>query len=113
MPAENLISGGESFIGYNQSDDVSEKPITGSEGRSDSRERHQIQSEDVGHEPVTIVVATVDALPDPDALLLAAINKLGVTDSPSVPDEHKRKIVEALVVRELDSEEGFLDFSSF
>jgi hypothetical protein len=111
MPAENFISGGELFIGYHQSDDVSDKPITGSECRSDTRERHQVQSEDVGHEPVTIVVTAADALPDPDALLLAAIDRLKVTDSPSVPE--KRKIVEALVVRELDSEEGFLDFSSF
>jgi len=112
MPAENFISGGELFIGYHQSDDVSDKPITGSECRSDTRERHQVQSEDVGHEPVTIGVTATDALPDPDTLLLAAIDRLKVTDSP-IPEEHKRTIVEALVVRELDSEEGFLDFSSF
>jgi hypothetical protein len=62
---------------------------------------------------VAIVVTAADALPDPDASLLAAFDKLEVVDSPSVPEEHKRRIVEAMVFRELDNEEGFLDFSSF
>ena len=112
--AEGLISGGESFIGDNQSDGVSEKPIPGCESRFDTRARHHVQSEgDVGPEPVAIVVTAADASPDPDALLLAALDRLEVTDSPSVPEEHKRKIVEAMVFRELDNEEEFLDFSSF
>lgn len=113
-PAEGLISGGESFIGDNQLDGVSEKPIPGCETRSDTRARHHVQSEgDVRPEPVAIVVTAADALPDPDALLLAAFDKLEVADSLSVLEEDKRKIVEAMVFRELDNEEGYLDFSSF
>jgi hypothetical protein len=48
-----------------------------------------------------------------EELLLVALSKLEIVDSPSVPEEHKRTIVEATVIRELDHEEGFIDFSSF
>jgi hypothetical protein len=62
---------------------------------------------------MSIVVTAVDALTDSDELLLSAFGKLEVSDCPSTPEEHKRTIVEALIIRELDQEEGFLDFSSF
>jgi len=48
-----------------------------------------------------------------DEPLLTALGKLGVADSSWVPEEGKRTIVEAMIIRELDQEEGFLDFSSF
>ncbi|KAI0295786.1 hypothetical protein BC826DRAFT_1185304 [Russula brevipes] len=68
---------------------------------------------DVSPEPVAVIVTAEGALPNPDEVLLAALGKLEVVDGPSDPEEHKRTIVEALIVRELDYEEGFLDFSSF
>jgi hypothetical protein len=109
--AESLISGGESILGYNQSDGVLKRSITGCERRSDTR---HVQSQgDVGPEPVATIVTAADALPGSDATLLAALDKLKVADTPSVPEEHTRKIVEAMIFRELDNEEGFLDFSSF
>ena len=48
-----------------------------------------------------------------DELLLTAFRKLEVADGSWVPEGGKRMIVEAMIVRELDQEEGFLDFSSF
>jgi len=51
-----------------------------------------------------------DGLQESDESLLAAFGKLEVADS---PEEGKRIIVEAMVIRELDQEEGFLDFDSF
>ena len=48
-----------------------------------------------------------------DELLLTAFGKLEVADGSWVPEGGKRMIVEAMIVRELDQEEGFLDFSSF
>jgi hypothetical protein len=60
-----------------------------------------------------MVVTAADTLSDSDELLLAALGKLEVADNPSIPEEYKRTIVEALIIRELDQEEGFLDFSSF
>jgi len=65
---------------------------------------------------MAIVVTAVDALPESDELLIAAFgSKLEVPDTPSASasEELKRTIVEALIIRELDHEEGFLDFSSF
>lgn len=54
-----------------------------------------------------------DGLHDSDELLLAALGKLEVADNSWVPEQGKRMIVEAMIVRELDQEEGFIDFSSF
>ncbi len=112
-PADGVISGGESLIGHNHLSGVPEKSLTGVENGLNIRELHRVQPGDVGPEPATTVVAVVDTLSDPDELLLAALDKLEVADSPSIPEEQKRTIVEALVFRELDNEEGFLDFSSF
>jgi len=50
---------------------------------------------------------------DGDEPLLTALGKLEIADSSWIPGEGKRTIVEATVIRELDQEEGFLDFSSF
>jgi len=54
-----------------------------------------------------------DVLHEGDEPLLTALGKLQVADSNWVPEEGKRMIVEAMIIRELDQEEGFLDFSSF
>lgn len=54
-----------------------------------------------------------DVLQESDEPLLSAHGKLEVADSSWVPEESKRIIVEAMIIRELDQEEGFLDFSSF
>jgi hypothetical protein len=110
-PADSHINGEESLIDNKDLDAIPEKSLTRVERGLDA---HQVQIEgDVGPEPVAVVVTAIDALPDPDELLLAALSKLGVAASPSVPEEPKRKIVEALIIRELDHEEGYLDFSSF
>jgi hypothetical protein len=112
-PADGVISGGESLIGHNHLSGVPEKSLTGVENRLDTSELHCVQSGVIDPEPATTVVTVADTLSDPDELLLAALDKLEVADSPSIPEEQKRTIVEALVFRELDNEEGFLDFSSF
>jgi hypothetical protein len=113
-PADRHINGEESLIGDNHLHAIPEKSLASVERGLGARELHQVQFEgDVGPEPAAIVVTTVDALPDPEGLLFAALGKLGVADSPSVPEEPKRRVVEALIIRELDQEEGFLDFSSF
>jgi hypothetical protein len=54
-----------------------------------------------------------DGLNESDELLLTALGKLEVADKSWAPEQGKRTIVEAMIVRELDQEEGFLDFSSF
>jgi len=110
-PAEGLISGGESFIDHNRLGDVPKKSRSDADSGLNTRGLHHVQSE--GDKPVAIVVTAADALSDPDELLLAALGKLEVADGPSIPEESKRTIVEALIIRELDQEEGFLDFSSF
>ncbi|KAI9464780.1 hypothetical protein F5148DRAFT_1209628 [Russula earlei] len=113
-PAGSTITGRESFIGYNHIGDIPEKPPSRVRNRLNTRELHHVPYEgDVGTEPVAIVVTAVDALPDSDDLLLTAFGQLEVSDSPSVPEVPKRTIVEALIIRELEAEEGFLDFSSF
>lgn len=113
-PANSLSSGRGSFIRYNHLDNIQEKSLTGAESELNDRELCCVQYEgDVEPEPVAIVVTTADALPDPDELLRAAFSKLEVADSPEVLEEHKRTIIEALIIRELDHDEGFLDFSSF
>jgi hypothetical protein len=105
-PMPNSHNGGEeSFIDNNHMDTIPEKSLTSVKRGVAARELHQVQFEgDVGPEPTGI---------DADELLLAALGKLGITASPSVSEEPKRRIVEALIIRELDHEEGFLDFSSF
>jgi hypothetical protein len=50
---------------------------------------------------------------DGDEPLLTALGKLEIADNSRIPGEGKRMIVEATIIRELDQEEGFLDFSSF
>lgn len=50
---------------------------------------------------------------DGDEPLLTALGKLEIADNSWIPGEGKRMIVEATIIRELDQEEGFLDFSSF
>jgi hypothetical protein len=111
--AESLIGGGESFIGHDMNGPL-EKSLTSVESRLDTCELHCAQHEgDIEPEPAAIVVTAVDALPDPDEVLQTAFGKLQVADNPSAPGGHKRTIVEALVTRELDQEEGFLDFASF
>ena len=108
-PAINHISGEESVISNNHLDVIPEKSLISVEAL-DARELHQVQ--DVEPEPTAIVITGVEALADPDELLLAALGKLGVAASSS-PKDPKRRIVEALIIRELDHEEGYLDFSSF
>ena len=111
--AESLIGGGESFIGHDMNG-ILEKSLTSVESRLDTCELHCAQhQEDIESEPAAIVVAAVDTLPDPDEVLQTAFGKLQVADNPSAPGGPKRTIVEALVTRELDKEEGFLDFASF
>jgi hypothetical protein len=119
ISAESLIGGGKSVIGHNMNG-ILEKSLTSVESRLDACELHCAQHEgDIEPEPAAIVVTAVDALPepdpdpDPDEVLQTAFGKLQVADNPSTPDGHKRTIVEALVTRELDKEEGFLDFASF
>jgi hypothetical protein len=112
-PANSLISGGESFIGSDHLDDIPEISITSVESGLDTSELHRVRYGDVNPEPVAVIVTAESASPNPDEVLLAALGKLEVVDGPLDPEEHKRTIVEALIVRELDYEEGFLDFSSF
>jgi hypothetical protein len=114
VPANGHTSGEESINGNNHLDSIPEKSPTSVEGGLDARELQQVQFEgDVGPEPTAIVITGVDASADPDDLLLAALGKLGVAASSSNPKDPKRRIVEALIIRELDHEEGYLDFSSF
>jgi hypothetical protein len=112
-PPNSRITEEQSFIGNNDLDVIPEKSLASVERGVDARELRGVQYEDVGPEPAAIVVTAIDALPDPNELLAAAFGELEVATSPSVPEEPKRKIVEALIIRELDHEEGFLDFSSF
>ncbi|KAI0251065.1 hypothetical protein BJV78DRAFT_1154670 [Lactifluus subvellereus] len=111
-PADGLLDDGESFIGYTLLGAIPEKSPTGVEnGRELRRVQHKV---DVGPGSVALTVPAVGASLDRDEeLLLVALGKLEIADNPSAPEEHKRTIVEAMVIRELDHEEGFLDFSSF
>ena len=112
-PAEGLIGSEESLIGHDCLDGIPRKSQNVDSGPS-TRGLHHVQSEgDVGPKPATMVVTAADTLSDSDELLLAALGNLEVADKPSIPEEYKRTIVEALIIRELDQEEGFLDFSSF
>jgi hypothetical protein len=100
-PADDLLGNGESFIGYTLLGAIPEKSLTESDGGRNARS-------------VTLAVPAVGVSPDHDEeVLLAALDELRIADSPSALEEHKRMIVEATVIRELDNEEGFLDFSSF
>lgn len=110
-PPNSHITREQSFIGENDLDVIPEKSLASVE--RDVDELREVQYEDVGPEPTTIVVTVMDALPNPDELLVTAFGELEVATSPSVLEEPKRRIVEALIIRELDQEEGFLDFSSF
>jgi hypothetical protein len=110
--AEGLIGSEESFIDHDHLDGIPRKSQNSFDSELNTRGPHHVQS-DVGPKPVTIVVTAADTLTDTDELLLATLGKLEVADNPSVPEEYKRTIVEALIIRELDQEEGFLDFSSF
>ena len=114
-PADSLLDDGESFIGYTLLGAIPEKPLTRVEGEQDIRELYRVQHKvDVGPGSVALAVPAADASLDRDEeLLLVALGKLDIADSPSAPEEHKRTIVEAMVIRELDHEEGFIDFSSF
>jgi hypothetical protein len=112
-PPNSHITGEESFVRNNHLDVIPEKSLASAERGVDAGEPREVQYEDIGPESAAIVVTAIDALPDPDELLVAAFRELGVATSPSVPEEPKRRIVEALIIRELDHEEGFLDFSSF
>jgi len=113
-PANGIISGRESFIGYHHFDNIVEKSPSNDGSKPYNRELHRGQHEgDVGPDPMAIVITAEDALPESDELLITAFGKLEVSDSSSAPEELKRMIVEALIIRELDHEEGFLDFSSF
>ena len=112
--ANGHISGEESIVGNNHLDSIPEKFPTSVEGGLGAGESHQVQLDgDVGPEPTAVVITGVDALAEPDELLLAALGKLGVAASSSDLKDSKRRIVEALIIRELDHEEGYLDFSSF
>jgi hypothetical protein len=113
MPPNNHITGEESLIGNNHLEVIPEKSLASVEKGVDAREVREVQYKDVGPEPTIIAVTAIDALSDPDELLVAAFGELEVATSPSVPGEPKRRIVEAFIIRELDQEEGFLDFSSF
>lgn len=112
-PPNRRITGEQSFIGNNHLDVIPEKSLASAEREVDASELHGVQYDDIGPESAAIVVTAIDALPDSDELLVTAFRELEVASSPSVPEEPKRRIVEALVIRELDHEEGFLDFSSF
>jgi hypothetical protein len=112
-PPTSHITGEQSFIGSNHLDVIPEKSLASVERGVDARELREGQCEDVRPELAAIVVTAIDALPDPGELLVAAFDELEVATSPSVLEEPKRRIVEALIIRELDQEEGFLDFSSF
>jgi len=111
-PANGLVDDGESFVDYTLLGAIPEKPLTGVEsGRDIRRAQRKV---DVGPRSVALAVPAVGASLDRDEeLLLVALGKLEIADSPSAPEELKRTIVEAMVIRELDHEEGFLDFSSF
>lgn len=112
-PPNNHITREQSFIGESRPDVIPEKSLASVERGDDAHELREVQFEDVGPEPAAIVVTVIDALPNPDELLVTAFGELEVASSPSVLEEPKRRIVEALIIRELDQEEGFLDFSSF
>lgn len=112
-PPNSHVTEEESLIGKNHLDVIPEKSLASAEKGADASELRKVQYEDIGPDSAAIVVTAIDALPDPDELLVAAFRQLEVATSPSVPEEPKRRIVEALIIRELDHEEGFLDFSSF
>ncbi|KAH8978053.1 hypothetical protein EDB92DRAFT_654533 [Lactarius akahatsu] len=73
--------------------------------------RSQLGTVTVPKSPMTRIQD--DVLEERDEPLLTAFGKLEVADSSWVLGEGKRVIVEAMIIRELDQEEGFLDFSSF
>jgi hypothetical protein len=114
-PADSLLDDGESFIGYTLLGAIPEMPLTRVESEQDIRELCRVQHKvDVGLGSVALAVPAADASLDRDEeLLLVTLGKLDIADSLSAPEEHKRTIVEAMVIRELDHEEGFIDFSSF
>jgi hypothetical protein len=112
-PPNSQITGEQPFVGNNHLDIIPEKSLAGGERGVDARKLREVRYKDVGPESAATVVTATDALPDPDKLLVAAFGELEVATSPSVVEEPKRRIVEALIIRELDHEEGFLDFSSF
>jgi len=112
-PPISDIAGEQSFSANNHLDVIPEKSQASVERVVDAREPPEVQYEDVGPESAAIVVTAIDTFPDPDKSLVAAFGELEVVTRPSVPEEPKRRIVEALIIRELDQEEGFLDFSSF
>ena len=94
-PPDDLLTGGESFIDYTLLNAIS---IT--EAKSGQN--------DVS---LPLAVPAVGVSPDRDEdLLVAALGKL---EFANVLEQPKRMIVEAMVIRELDQEEGFIDFSSF
>jgi hypothetical protein len=94
-PPDDLLTGGESFIDYTLLNAIS---IT--EAKSGQN--------DVS---LPLAVPAVGVSPDRDEdLLVAALGKLEFANALEQP---KRMIVEAMVIRELDQEEGFIDFSSF
>jgi hypothetical protein len=101
VPTDGLLGDEESFIGCSLFGAIPKKSLDDVESRRDARS-------------VALAVPAVRISSDRDEeLLLAALEKLKVADGPLAPEEHKRMIVEATVIRELDLEEGFLDFSSF
>ncbi|KAI9457597.1 hypothetical protein BJY52DRAFT_1271727 [Lactarius psammicola] len=107
--AHGLANGEELLVSRNQMDVVTapKSPmvkIKGSHnvpGRRYVRHNLEVESQFV-HD---------DVLQKSDEPLLTALGRLEVADS-WVP-EGKRVIVEAMIIRELDQEEGFIDFSSF
>jgi hypothetical protein len=95
-PPDDILTGGESFIDYTLLGAIPEKSITEAKSGRD----------DVS---LPLAVPAVKFSPDED-LLVAALDKLGFANALGEP---KRMVVEATVIRELDQEEGFIDFSSF
>ncbi|KAH8980091.1 hypothetical protein EDB83DRAFT_2493157 [Lactarius deliciosus] len=101
--AHGLASGEELPIGRSQSGTVtvSKSPMIRTHGGHTAPELYHVQHV---HD---------DVLQEGDEPLLTAFSRLEVADSSWVPEDGKRTIVEAMIIRELDQEEGFLDFSSF
>lgn len=102
-----LAKGKEPLIGRSQSGAVTvpKSPMTGhmAPGLCYVQHKPDVESQFV-HDV---------ALQKSDEALFTALCKLEIADSSCVPEEGKRTIVEAMIIRELDQEEGFLDFSSF
>jgi hypothetical protein len=92
VPADGLLDDEESFLfGV-----IPKKSLNDAESGRDARSV-----------ALAVPAVRVSSNHDSEEFLLSALDILNVSESRLAPEEHKRVIVEATVIRELDLEEGF------